>query len=80
MRSNHDHIAEYLKLRPTTSSRALFNQFYGIADSNFHHNNYVNGKVVPIRLNTWAEEQCKELRLARAGIKAVHTNPVQVVS
>lgn len=78
MRSNIDHIAEYLKLRPTMSSRALFNQFYGIADSDFHHRNYVNGKVVPIRLNTWAEEACKDIRINRAGITAVHTNPVQV--
>lgn len=80
MRTNQDHIAAYLALRPTMSSRTLFNQFYGIADSDFHHRNYVNGKVVPVRLNNWCEEQCKELRLARAGIQAVHTNPVQEVA
>ncbi len=73
MRSNIDHIAEYLKLRPTMSSRTLFNQFYGIADSHWLHEKWNRKELLPCRLNNWCEEQVKAIRIERAGIKEVVT-------
>lgn len=80
MRTNVDHIAEYLKLRPTISSLTLFNTFYGMSDSKWLHDKWQRRELLPQRLNTWAEEACKEIRLARAGIKAVINNPQEARS
>jgi len=76
VRTNIDHIAEYLKLRPTMSSQTLFNTFYGITDSHFLHERWRNKQLLPHRLNNYCQEQCKEIRINRAGIQAVHVNPV----
>jgi hypothetical protein len=66
-----DHIRDYLALRPTMSSTALFSTFYGIVDSHFLHERWKDGKLVPVRLNNYCEEQCKELRVNRAGLRVV---------
>lgn len=77
MRSNIDHIAEYLKLRPTLSSLALFNTFYGHTDSFWLHERWRNKELLPCRLNTWCRYQVEDIRIERLGLKTI-TNPVQM--
>lgn len=71
MRSNIDHIAEYLNLRPTMSSLALFNTFYGNADSHWLHGKWQRKELLPCRLNNWCAEQVKSIRIERAGMRRV---------
>lgn len=75
-RSNIDYIAQYLELRPTMSSLALFNTFYGITDSHWLHERWRNKELLPCRLNTWCRYQCEDIRIERMGIKVI-SNPME---
>lgn len=71
-----DHIATYLGMCPDLTSLALFNKYYPNRDSKFLHDRWRTGVLIPLTLNNICEELVKELRLSRAGIKAVHTAEV----
>lgn len=71
MKAEHDYIKDYLKLRPEVSSGELFNTFYGITDSHWLHSKWQKGELVPIRLNTYCQMRCQDIRIDRMCLQVV---------
>lgn len=71
MRAETDHIKTYLALKPDVASLVLFNTFYGLTDGPWLHGKWEKGEMVPLRLNTWSQVRCQDIRIDRMGLQVV---------